>query len=278
MWVIAHLPRVVREGLGRLVGLALYHFARRRTHIVRVNLTMCFPYLSASEREALVKQCCLEHGYGVIDTALSWFGPVSMCPRLDVHDLEVFDQALAKGRGVLMIGAHFTAIDICSRMFAETHPLSAMYRPLKNPVMHWGMDRAMRRFEQAIHRDDMRSLVRRLKSGGVVWYAPDQDYGPKHSVFAPFFGVPAASVVATARIVKMTGCEVVVASQWRRDHGRRLEMTFTQLDGDWPTGDDVRDCATVNAAIEKNIALEPAQYMWTHRRFKTRPEGESRPY
>jgi KDO2-lipid IV(A) lauroyltransferase len=116
-------------------------------------------------------------------------------------------------------------------------------------------------------------MIRRLREGKVVWYAPDQDYGPKQSVFAPFFGVPAASIVATMRIAEM-GRAVVVPLYHYRDENDHYHVEIQEPLENFPSGDDLADAARVNAVIERNVARYPDQYFWVHRRFKTRPEGE----
>ena len=121
----------------------------------------------------------------------------------------------------------------------------------------------------------MRGMVKALKSGECMWYAADQDYGKKHSVFAPFFGVNAASVKATPRMVKMAKCDAYAVFVRRSSEGKTITIEFERLPVEWPHGDDVQDCAVVNEAIERGVRQAPAQYMWMHRRFKTRPEGEA---
>jgi KDO2-lipid IV(A) lauroyltransferase len=126
-----------------------------------------------------------------------------------------------------------------------------------------------------ISKRDMRAAIRYLRGGGVLWYAPDQDFGPKQSEFVAFFGIPAATLVATVRLVELTGCRVVpMFPRYDAPTGQYVVTFHPPLD-DFPSGDIVKDLARVNALLEEQVRAAPEQYWWIHRRFKTRPQGES---
>lgn len=138
--------------------------------------------------------------------------------------------------------------------------------------------RREKNFDCAHERQDIRNIIGSLKGGMAVWYAPDQDYGRRHSVFAPFFGVPAAMITATARFAKISGAPVVPFFQQRLDDGSGYKLRIMPALEGFPSGDDVADATRINKIIEEEILRQPEQYLWVHRRFKTRPEGEERPY
>jgi KDO2-lipid IV(A) lauroyltransferase len=150
-----------------------------------------------------------------------------------------------------------------------------MYRPLKNPVLEWYQTHARSRYSEGmISKRDMRSAIRYIRQGGVLWYAPDQDFGPGQSEFVPFFGIQAATLKATQRIPKMASCPVVPMFTSYDTKTRRYTVRILPAMTDFPSADPLRDLARVNAELEQHIRQYPGQYWWIHRRFKTRPPGE----
>jgi KDO2-lipid IV(A) lauroyltransferase len=183
---------------------------------------------------------------------------------------------MAEGRGVLLVTAHFTCLEICARVFAMPYDnAAAIYRPLRNPVLEWYQNRGRARYAQCmIRKDDLRGAVRFLRSGGVLWYAPDQDFGADRSLFAPFFGISTATLTVTTRLARLTGCRVVpMLPHYDRTRRKYVVRMYPALE-DFPSGDDLADLTRVNAMIEEHVREAPEQYWWIHRRFKTRPEGE----
>jgi KDO2-lipid IV(A) lauroyltransferase len=196
-----------------------------------------------------------------------------------VTGMEAAAPAIAEGRGVLVVTAHLTCLEIGARILALDYPdAMAMYRPLRSPVLEWYQNRSRARYTRGtISKRDIRSAIRLLRSGGVLWYAPDQDFGPRQSVFAPFFGIQTATLAATSRLIEMTGCRVVLMfPAFDSESGKYRVQLFPALE-DFPSGDSVRDLSRLNALMEEHIRQAPEQYWWIHRRFKTRPAGE-RPF
>ena len=245
-----------------------------------VNLALCFPELTRGARKRMTKRVFRSVGIGLIETANAWLGELEpITPRCTIEGLEHLRDALDEGNGVLLMGMHFATLDLCGAMLAREQPFDVMYRPNKNPVLEKMMAAGRERhFPQAILRDDTRAVVRSLRAGHALWYGPDQDYGPEHSVFAPFMGQSAASITATARIVGMTGARVIVFSHWRDEATGTYRISLAPMKSSFPTGEAEADAATVNREIEDAISVDPTQYWWIHRRFKTRPPGEPRPY
>lgn len=272
----ACLPQPARLALGRSLGYLLYRLARARRHITEVNIDHCFPELDRNARQALVRETLQDNAIGLLETALAWWASDATLRQMaHFEGTEHLEAAAAQGRGVLMLGAHFTTLDIGGRLARLHFDFDVIYRKSKNPVM----DRLIRRnrekfFGRVIERSDIRQILRSLKAGHIVWYAPDQDYGRKHSVFAPFFGVPAASITATARLARMNQSPVLFISHYRDDNGH-YRVSFSPVLADYPCEDEVVNASRINTAIEQSIRRRPSQYMWVHRRFKTRPEGEA---
>ena len=192
---------------------------------------------------------------------------------------EILEASITEGRGVILLGMHFSTLDLIGAVVSTIVPLDVMYRSDKNPLFdHLMRTRRGKNFGKVIDRDDIRTVIKRLKSGQVDWYGGDQDYGPRHSVFAPFFGLQTATITATARFARITGAPIILITHYRKSDDSGYEIEFSRPLEDFPTGDDVLDATRVNQLVEAAVRKCPDQYWWVHRRFKTRPEGESRPY
>jgi KDO2-lipid IV(A) lauroyltransferase len=279
-WLAARLPLPWLMGLGRAVGVAGFHLARKRRRITEVNLALCFPELSETERRRLAKAAFVHAGVSLAEMILVWLNPRRpLAHRFTLSGLEHLERAQAAGQGVILVGGHFSCIDVASAPVAGATDIDVIYRENKNPVWEWLQVRGRGHyFDGVIERDDTRRVLRRLKAGRTIWYAADQDYGRKHSVFAPFFGIPAATITATARLARFNRSPVVPLTQYRDLDSLTWEVRFHPPLEDFPSGDDVADATRINAVIEQAVRSHPEQYLWAHRRFKTRPAGEIRPY
>jgi Kdo2-lipid IVA lauroyltransferase/acyltransferase len=275
IWTLAHLPFSWQMGIGKALGLLMYHLARSRRHICEVNIALCFPELSAADQKKLVRDTFMSNGIGVMEIGLSWCRkPTDFADRVRIHGLENLKQAQALGRGVLLVSAHFSTIEFAGSLFSQFYRFSITYRFHKNPLFDTLMKRGRQRhFDEVIERKEVRKAFRELQKGKVLWYAADQDYGPKHSVFADFFGHPAASITATTTFAKVNNSPVVFLAHYRRNNGQYYDIIFSKPLENYPTGDDREDVRRINELIEAAIREAPDQYIWLHRRFKTRPEG-----
>ena len=189
---------------------------------------------------------------------------------------EHLDAALARGRGALLLSGHFTTLEIGAARLGLDAPVDGVYRPHADPSMERASRDGRQRFGGLLlDRADVRGMLRRLRSNRAVWYAPDQDPGPRHGVFAPFFGRPAATLTATARLARASGAPVLPFRVERE--ARRPRLAGRDRAGalaDFPSGDAIADAARINEVIERWARASPEQYLWVHRRFKTRPPGE----
>ncbi len=280
LWVSAQCPHPVRMGLGRILGWSMYLLGRDRRHITEVNLRLCFPELEDSAQRQLVRKTFVSNAMGLVETAFAWFrDPELLRPRAQIEGLEHLQAALERGKGVILLGGHFTTLDLGGALLSLFQDIDVTYRPHPNPVFHHYMLRGRQRlYGTAFDRNEVRGMLRSLKKNRVVWYAPDQDYGAKHSVFAPFFGIPAASITATGRFAEMSGATVVPFSHYRTPDNRGYHLLIEPPLADFPAADPVVNATRVNEWLESAIRRQPDQYMWLHRRFKTRPPGEPRPY
>jgi KDO2-lipid IV(A) lauroyltransferase len=279
-WLSARLPLDVLLSLGSLTGRLAYFVARSRRHITRVNLRLCFPELDPPARQRLAREVFRHTGVGLAETLIAWLAPDREIDRhFTIEGLEHLAAASALGRGVLLVGANFSCIDIASQTVSRRAPLDVMYRRNRNPAWEWlQLTGRKRYFDRVIERDDTRQALRRLNEGHTLWYAADQDYGARHSVFAPFFGVPAATITATARLARFNRSPVLFLLVHRDLERRRWAVEISPPLEGFPSGDDVADATRINALVEEAVRRHPEQYLWLHRRFKTRPPGEKRPY
>ncbi len=274
--LLGYLPMSISLVFGRLLGDLFFYLAGSRRHITQVNIAKCFPHLSADEQYKLVRKIMHSTGKSIVESSVALWGPErQLKQRYTITGLEHIEAAQAKGQGVLLVGCHFTTLDAAARILAFHVKYDMLYRKDPNPLLAYKLIKAREGFAgNAIVRSDTRQLIKNLRQGNVVWYAPDQDFGAKYSVFAPFFGVQAATVVGTARIAQL-GKAVVIPFAHYRDENNQYHIVIDPALENYPTGDDVADATRINHIIETAIAKQPDQYLWVHRRFKTRPEGEA---
>ena len=261
-----------------MLGGLLYLLLRARRRVARRNLELCFPQSTPQQRSALLRASFRQLGIGLFEFLRAWWGDVTRFQAdVEIEGLEVLRGLQAQGRGVLLISGHFMTLELCGRLLCASVPLAGMYRPHATAPMEWAVKRGRLRYAAAMFtREQLRGAVRHLKQGGLLWYAPDQDMRGKDSVFAPFFGVPAASITATHQLARLSGAAVVPFFH-RREGDRYLLRLGAPLDP-FPTDDPVADTARVNAAVEAMVTEAPEQYLWIHKRFKRRPPGQGPVY
>ncbi len=274
----ARLPWGLQRWLGHGVGLLARVVAVDRRRAAAINLALCFPEKTQAERDALLRDSFRDLGIGLFEFARAWWGSAEPMRRtVRIEGLELLDDVRAQGRGVLLISGHFMTLEMCGRLMCEHLPLAGMYRRHRGDVMEWAVKRGRLRYATAMFtNEEIRPAMRHLKQGGFLWYAPDQDMRGKDTVFAPFFGVPAATITATHQFARLSGCAVVPFFHRRdgADYVLRLGAPLV----DFPSSDATADSTRVNAAIESMVREAPTQYLWIHRRFKRRPPGMSSPY
>jgi KDO2-lipid IV(A) lauroyltransferase len=271
------LQLALGEGLGRLGG----RLVKGRRNVVATNLCLCFPAMDAAERDRLVDAHFAALGRGLFETALAWFASdARLAPRFEVAGEEHLAAARASTQGFLLLTGHFSTLEIGARIVCSKagQPFHAMYRPYANAVMDYFMHRwrEARSGLPALPRDDLRRLVRALRDGRAIWYAPDQTLDDRLSIYAPFFGVPTHSLTATSRLARMGRARVLPYVPERTARGWRVR--FLPMLEDFPSDDELADATRVNRALEDAIRLAMPEYFWIHRRFKRRPPGQPKVY
>jgi KDO2-lipid IV(A) lauroyltransferase len=281
IWLIARLPFRWLMRLGRLAGRLALHLNRERRRIAATNIALCFPELDPASQQALVRANLCDVGMMLVEFALGWMGSRRAIGRVPVtvEGLEHLQAARDAGRGVLLVGGHFSHLELCARLVSQRIRIAGMYRRMDSDVFEFAVLRARLDYADAMFdKDDIRGTVKYMKAGGSVWYAPDQDMRSKDNVFVPFFGVPAATITATHHLARLSNA-VVIPFFHRRlpgDTGYALRLG-APLEG-IPSNDAAADTARVNAQIEQMVREAPEQYLWVHKRFKTRPPGEPKLY
>ncbi|WP_313158774.1 Kdo(2)-lipid IV(A) acyltransferase [Kluyvera cryocrescens] len=276
LWLVVQLPYPVLYRLGNAMGRLAMRLMKRRAQIAYRNLELCFPEMSEAERHQMAVKNFESVGMGVIETGIAWFWPSARVNRwMDASGLEHIRAVQESGRGVLLIGIHFLTLEMGARMFGIHNPGIGVYRPNDNPVIDllqtWGR---MRSNKDMIDRKDLKGMVRALKNGEIIWYAPDHDYGPRASVFAPLFAVKdAATTSGTWMLAKMSKACVVPFVPRRKPDGKGYELIILPPECNPPLDDAETTATWMNKIVEQCIMMAPEQYMWLHRRFKTRPEG-----
>jgi len=232
-------------------------------------MELCLPERSAREREKLLARHFDSLGMALCESAMSWWSSDKRIRALShVEGCEHLDAARQGGRGVVLLTAHFTTLEIGARILNSHRAICALYKPLKNPVLAAVAEGSKRRARVAIRYDDIRSMVRALKNGEVVWYAPDQSFRKKGAQMVPFFGIPAATNTGASRLARMTGATVLYLSHERLPSGGGYRVVVHPPVASVPSEDDIADTEHFNHFIEAQVRRIPEQYWWIHRRFK----------
>jgi KDO2-lipid IV(A) lauroyltransferase len=257
---------VIGRGLGRTLRALLMNF--RRT--ARRNMELCLPQLTPVERESLIDRHFESLGIALFETSLSWWASDERIRAISqVEGQEHLDAALARGKGVILLSAHFTTLEMSARILATHMPLNIMYRPTKNECLSYFLSRNRgRRCKRAIPRDDVRTLISALRKNECVWYAPDQSYRKKGAQMVRLFGIPAATNTATTRLAEMTGAAVLPYFAERLPGSRGYRAVIHPPVEGFPSGNPVADAEAFNRTIENQVRAVPEQYLWIHKRFK----------
>lgn len=278
-WLLVQLlPFNVQMWLGARLGRLAGRLSKRRSRITEKNLSLCFPDLAQEERDRLYRESMEAAGRAFFESGMAWFWPRwRLQKRYQIEGLEHLQKARDEGRGVIFLGIHFTTIEICAAFMNIAWSIDGFYRPHKNPVYEFVQRHGRERHNpesNTIPRKDVRGIIRALKNGRVINYTTDQDFGRKHSIFVPFFGLPTATVTAPSQLAKLGNALAIPYTTAANDEktGYRIKI-YPPIEG-FGSGSEEEEAAKFNAFVEARIKENPGQYLWSHRRFKTRPNGE----
>lgn len=280
-WTLGHLPVFIQLQIANIVGFMMLKFSGRHRKIVEINLRACFPEKTDKELERIIHRNAYMMGRGVMEASSCWYTDLSSRNKnTQLVGRENLDAALAQGKGVILLGLHATSLEISALLLGHYYEIWGMYKPNKNPLIEFMMcNGRLQHLEGLIKQNDVRGMVRSLKANKIIWYASDQDYGKsKSAVFAPFFNIPASTITATTKFAKMTGAAVVPFTHRRVNHGKGYVLEMHPALENFPGKDELEDATRTNLFIENHIRKQPADYVWVHQRFKTRPNGEEPMY
>jgi Kdo2-lipid IVA lauroyltransferase/acyltransferase len=272
------LPLPMQLAIGRALGRLAFFFSRRDRRVAKINIDMCLPELTAAERASILMRHFESLGCALFETGLVWWASSERLKRLiRFEGFEHLDAALARGKGALMLSAHFTTLEMGARALTVRGPMSVMYLTPSNALIAELSRRGRTRHAlQAVTSEQIRELLQNLKKNLPVWYAPDQRFTDKSSELVPFFGIPAASNVATTRLAKISGATVLPYFPERRADNRGYIVRVHPPFENFPSNDPIADTLRFHELIEANVRRNPDQYLWAYKRFK-RP-GVDDPY
>jgi KDO2-lipid IV(A) lauroyltransferase len=276
LWCLTRLPHYWQLAIGRQFGRLTYRFAPRRRKIADINLKLCFPELNEIQRHHLLHKHFESLGMGLMEILNAWWvSDASLKPLGHIQGMEHLEAALKRGKGVILLGAHVTPVEMGARFLTMHTNLHATYRTHENPLIEYFMKKNRESHaEKAIAREAVRDMLRSLKQNKPLWFAIDQNFGHKHGVFVDFFGVKAATNTIISRLAHISGAAIIPYFTQRLEHHQGYKMVLQPPLEHFPCGDNVLDALRINQLIEAQIRKAPEQYLWVHRRFKDRLPGE----
>lgn len=272
IWVITQLPAPMIWSLGNAVGRLIRPLLKRRLHIARTNLALCYPAMPEEEREQLLTDNLLAHGRGIFEMGMGWWWSDRRVQSIsEIEGKEYVDAFYQQGRSVVAITIHNVNLEMNARVLGLRIPAVNFYRPHNNALLEYMQYHGrLRSNKMQVSKRDVKTLFNALKEPNLIVYLPDHDYGPERAEFVPFCGPTlAATTTAIHNIVKRSHAGVVLLVPLWTGSGYKVKLL--PAPEQYPTGDDKRDCEIINQAVASMIAMAPEQYLWTHRRFKTRP-------
>ncbi|OEE60414.1 lipid A biosynthesis lauroyl acyltransferase [Enterovibrio norvegicus FF-454] len=276
MFLISWLPYRVQRFLGQNIGLLVMKLFKSRRKIADRNLQLCFPEMTGGERHALLKENFQHMGLALFETCMAWFWPDWRIKKhMKYVGFEQLEEIQASQQGVLIIAVHSFNLELGARSFGTHTSGYGVYRPNANPVYDWFQYRGRTRDNGAIDRRDVKRMVKVLRKGALLWYAPDHDYGRHRYTWAPLFAVEKACTTTGTHLLAAAGKAKVMTFTITRDReGTGYTLTLDPPMDAFPYDDEKAAAIYTNKFIERSIMRAPEQYMWLHRRFKSRPDGE----
>lgn len=279
LWLLAQLPYRFLVFIGKVFG-RLLHALGLRKKVVVTNLKICFPELNINSRKQLIKKHYQELGIMVTQTLKAFLSQTKKIEQNSIiHGGEHIQACLDNNQGVLLVAGHFTSLDIAGKILCKQFPIAGMYREHKHPLTEYIVTKSRLKYAvKMFKREELRPIIKHLKSGGILWYAPDQDYRRGQSVFVPFFNHLASTITATHQMARLSKCAVLYFHVQRNNKPPFYTLTLSPAMGKFPTKDALEDTKRVNQEIEKMVKKNPHEYLWVHKRFKTTQGGEKNPY
>jgi KDO2-lipid IV(A) lauroyltransferase len=278
LWLLHWLPLPLLRAVGWGLGHILYAVGRERRQVAMTNLRLCFPEMGEAERRSLTRRHFVAFTQAALDRTLGWWASQERIERIiRIHGVEHLTDP--EGKPVILLSPHFVGLDAGATRISMFITGCSVYSNQKNPVINKLLYDGRTRFNPTVlfsRQEGMRGIIKAMKAGHQFYYLPDMDFGPKESIFVPFFGVQAATIPGVARLVRLTGAKVVACITRQVPDGYEVEVMPPWTD--FPGESLEADTEYVNRFIEGQVLRMPEQYFWLHKRFKTRPSGEPRFY
>jgi lauroyl-KDO2-lipid IV(A) myristoyltransferase len=281
LFILMCLPALVTDGIACLLGDAARRLNGKRRNIATINLKLSFPQLDDAQRQRLLVQTFRAQMRSVLHYGLFWFAPRWLLKKRILIDGEQHIQnSLQAGRSVIVMASHSVGLEAAVSAITMRYPISGPFKVMRNEVINWLVARGRTRFGTIIYSREagLRPIIRDVRAGQLMFYLPDEDLGKERSIFVPLFGVQKATIPVLGRLAKSCNADVLPCISCYDHRRRRYHIHLSPALDDFPQLDDDRDARIMNRAIEESIALCPAEYFWTLRLYRTRPEGESRFY
>ena len=270
------LPVSVTRRIGSFAGMLIYRLAPSRRRVARINIKQAFPDYSKQEIDDLNKKAFRSLGISIFEMGLAWFEKSEVLKnQCQIEGFEHIEQARADGKPIILLTGHFTTLEIGGRLLGlYCKRYNGVFKKARNPQFNAIMVRYRAIFGDTLNENtNVRAIIRGLKDGYATWFAPDQDFSRQDIVFAPFLGGMASTLTATAKMARIAGAVVIPFYPERLDDGKGFKLIVLPALKNFP-GDDIQsDSVQVNKAIEEMVYRCPEQYLWSHKRFKTHPQG-----
>lgn len=280
IWLLHWLPLPALSLCGRFLGMVGYVLVRPRRRVAATNLALCFPELDTRARQRLLRRHFQAVGRSLLERGLLWWASPARLQRIIRFEGEERLRARVQAdTPVILLAPHFVGLDAGGARVAMSFDSVSMYaRQKKDPALDKRLYRGRRRFGDQVllsRKDGVRGVVKAMKSGRPFYYLPDMDFGPKDAIFAPFFGVQAATVTGLSRLSRLTKAQVLPCVTKMLPGGAGYVLEIGEAWENFPTDDVEADTRRMNTWIESVARTMPEQYYWVHRRFKTRPDGQA---
>jgi KDO2-lipid IV(A) lauroyltransferase len=263
--------------VGRQLGKLLLRLTASHQQVIDINLARCFTRQSSAEKDRIKSSCYQNMGIGLVELAMCWWwSDERLKPLVEIEGLEHLDAVLESGRSAILLTGHYTSLEIGGRLLTLFMPLQGMYRTQRNPMFDsYLYTRRHSYLVNIVSRKNTRALLKGIRDKVPTWYAPDQDFRRERNVFAPFMGIPAATIVASSRLAQATNAVMLPYYPERKADGTGYRLHIEAPLENFPSDNEFEDASAINHSIETWVRAFPDNYMWINKRFRTRPPGEA---
>jgi len=281
LWLVSFLSPVLQDVLANKLGDLARSINAKRRRIARKNIELCFPELNREEQKKLIRENFRHQVRSVLSYALIWWAPQSVLEkRIVIKGQEYIEHSRSNGRGIIFMAAHSLGLEAAVSATTMRYPLSGPFNPMKNKLVDWFVAKGRKRHGTFIYTRaaGLRPIIKDVRSGCTMFYLPDEDLGKDRCIFAPFFGVEKATVPVLGRLAKSCKADVFPTIACYDEKTHRYIVHILPALTDFPQGDDYQSTVAMNKSLEEIVSICPAQYFWTMKLFKTRPDGKQNFY